>query len=378
MGRQMDRPHHLPMRGLCFGFAFLMTCPDAASAQGPSGTPVPEAVVSRMAAAWEAQRTGFVTARIDFDLYRFFDKSAQSLGRDGVVKVLEVLASPQPDFARARQIAGGGTTRLWPMPISLVMDKSAASVKNVWGNGNVEVVNGREDIRQRPGKVPQTDIYAGQSNREMFTTAKLKLYWDAKGLEKYRIISPPVAPRMVIRFARNVEAEGKSVGLATELEFDPKTSSIFALRRYAGDLQHPESESVQIRPVDYGGVEFPTIKVDTDYQNDRVRMMSIYHVKKVVLNDVVDPSEFRVSTPAKSVVIDRRDPAAGPVITSPQAQIDNVVEYANRVVGVVPEGEAQRRRVWPWVALGSGIVCVLVAWRLWAKRGRPAGGTVVP
>jgi hypothetical protein len=254
---------------------------------------VPAEVVSRMDAVWKVQQTGVVTARIEFDLYRYFDDSAKALGRDGVAKVIESLATAkQLNFANVRQIAAarGGTTGFWPARIAITSDKS--TVKNVWGSGDVIVWNGKEEIRRQVDSRTQTDIYAGRTNFELFTYYKLALFWDATALESARVVSPPpVAGRATARFDGTVQLSGKSVPIANELDFDAATGFIFAVRRYdPGVSPGPKSESVGLLPVQYdGGIMLPTIKIDIDYSGERVRMMSIHHIKKVVLNDTIDP-----------------------------------------------------------------------------------------
>jgi hypothetical protein len=334
----------------------VMACSSMAGADTPSH---PAATLARIANIWKGQASEIVTADIEINLYRYYDRSGRGLGRDAFLKdlqQLEIRSGSLPIEHWNELLPDKDAVKHFkPLPTTILINRSAIRNESAL---DINIFDGQNEVRLRKGAGGQVSLYSGRSNIALIGLPDLRLVPPLDG-------SKPLPPAAVTESPSSLEMRFAQF----HIRVDPQTG--FVYRFAVIDPQGLVSKEVlQFHPTSQPrGIVFPSVRLDISYSQDCLKALWIYEVVRCRLNGEITPEQFLLGVPKGTTVVDmRRNRDNPPAGTLPESVSDVLTQPVWR-----DDEPASLASSWFWFWVGNaGLVVILIGayvYRRSASRG---------
>jgi hypothetical protein len=116
-----------------------------------------------------------------------------------------------------------------------------------------------------------------------------------------------------------------------------------------------------------GGIVFPRVSVEINYENDVANVIDIYLIEESVFNNVIDDSVFKVSAPEKTHVWDYRYNENRPAFNKLQSDTEDVMTVVGDYVDYSYKNNSGGRNLIILIVINAFIL-LIIAWRIYNQR----------
>lgn len=303
-----------------FFFLTLIVWPcSIASAESPSGGPIPSETIK----AWGEQSKEVATARIEGDLFRAI--SLGSMTCEDFEKRLDALAadaSPSQLSAMYDALAGGDGAVIGPLETSFVFVTDGRSTsERGWGDRSVR---GEDADVDTVGQGYQATISeAGTSSTYTLGLGDFRYVPGGEVLKEFA--EEPSGREGLRTFVRHATSFGTTNKLVVR-EVDGAVVRV-ATRRDDGTWEKVTRQ--EAFTTDANGIAYPRLIARYECVAGRAANVHVTLIEKAEFNTQVDASEFQVSAPEGTLVVDTRVGPSGGDASKLTEDVASVTAYAD-------------------------------------------------
>jgi hypothetical protein len=304
---------------------FLLLPLAVASGIHPSNDgPADGGLVERLLATWKAARGEAITSEVRVRIYRFFDRDARQLERQKLTSFVEGLKGPfDANAADAFKNLLPNKTNdnyYWGQEMLILTDGVSVlnKIRTGFGFELITSYNGTDEVR-----------YTGLNSE---ATASARSPVELFNLDSVRTIPYLGENTSPSDLTVNGQANG-FVTLATKggLKIVVESETGYIARLMSPQDGPRVHEIIQVGKLKGANSAYPVplTVFKVSYERDHVRLLTIFALEKVVINEERNKKEFAVSVPAGTRIADMRSGSKQPLSAPLAKPIDDVLAYMN-------------------------------------------------